>query len=217
MKKLPSLSKGEIEIIQSEIFTRSKNEDYYLVKCDFVVNNYEKYTILDFSRIFRCNPRTIQLLVHKLLPIEKRNAKIWTEQEMNDLKEDYLTMDMEQLTKKYSRSKMAIGLKARKLLLGERRYDLYSQEGNVVHHIDCNPSNNKNENLYNFESLKEHKLCHKQLNIILLQMVPFLLEQGLVEFKNGIYRPPSLPMICSHNNVRIASDSTQGKRVYEPR
>ena len=54
----------------------------------------------------------------------------------------------------------------------------------IVHHIDCNKTNNAIENLYVCNGQSEHSLLHRQLERIAGEFV----ERGLIIFKDGNYK-----------------------------
>jgi len=57
------------------------------------------------------------------------------------------------------------------------------KDGEVVHHIDMNKSNNNSENLYVYSNVSEHLAGHWSINYLMST----LLEKSIVKFENGRY------------------------------
>lgn len=53
----------------------------------------------------------------------------------------------------------------------------------IVHHIDCDKTNNKFINLYIYPNRSKHSSGHWSLH----QIVPILLQSKVIKFKNGVY------------------------------
>lgn len=68
----------------------------------------------------------------------------------------------------------------------EHRKIANAQPGEIVHHIDLDPSNNMIDNLHVFESPKQHAIAHRSLELIAANMV----KDGSVIFDrhSGLYR-----------------------------
>jgi len=67
--------------------------------------------------------------------------------------------------------------------IAEKKLGRKLKEGETVHHIDMNSSNNRVENIYIYDNQSEHAKGHGSLN----QLVPILLERSIVKFKDGRY------------------------------
>lgn len=67
----------------------------------------------------------------------------------------------------------------------EHRKVAGAKSGQIVHHIDGDPLNNRRENLHVFDNPKDHGLAHRSLEMIAYQM----LRDGLVRFdrSSGLY------------------------------
>lgn len=57
------------------------------------------------------------------------------------------------------------------------------KDGEVVHHIDMDHSNNNPENLYIYSEKSEHSKAHWSLN----NLMPILLRKNIIRFENGRY------------------------------
>ena len=57
----------------------------------------------------------------------------------------------------------------------------------IVHHIDCDKSNNASGNLFLFDGRSGHRKAHCSIE----RLMPVLLERGIVYFDRieGIYKP----------------------------
>jgi hypothetical protein len=82
------------------------------------------------------------------------------------------------------------GYVAEHVALAYDRYGHAAPEGEVVHHVNMLKHDNRPENLVYVEKRKHH-LMHRQLE----QLIPSLMEQGIVEFdlEHGYHLPGSNP------------------------
>lgn len=68
-------------------------------------------------------------------------------------------------------------------LIYEQEKGILPNDKQIIHHIDMDKSNNSIENLYLFESSKEHIISHRSLE----KLVKDLLQKNIIEFKDGVY------------------------------
>lgn len=69
-------------------------------------------------------------------------------------------------------------------LVYENYNGVLPSDGEVIHHIDMDKSNNDIKNLYLFKNAKEHAISHRSLE----KIVKTLLEKNIIYFKDGIYK-----------------------------
>lgn len=74
----------------------------------------------------------------------------------------------------------------------ERSIGRKLKSSEIVHHIDCDKNNNDIRNLFVFKTRSAHRKAHCTLE----QIVPILVERGIVEFDitKGVYK------LCETNN-----------------
>jgi len=69
------------------------------------------------------------------------------------------------------------------LIIAEEKLGRKLRKGEVVHHIDCDKLNNSPDNLDILNNEKEHRVSHKSLDQIAID----LLQSGKIDYKNGLY------------------------------
>ena len=97
-------------------------------------------------------------------------ARKWLKNHPEKLKEIY---------KQYHENHPAIYRKIMEEKLGRKL-----KEGEQVHHIDMDDTNNNPENLYVYDNGSGHTKGHKSLERLVIN----LLQKNIIEFKDGIYK-----------------------------
>ena len=186
MKRLKKLTTEEIQAYQKIFFEYSKKP---FGRDEFILDYYERIRATDLAEICCCSPRLVQHIILKHGIRRKPATKAWTKEEENSLLNDYITLSKEVLEVMYDRKFSAISAKVKKLKNGNRK-NIYIVGEGVRHHINGDASDNSVDNLYIFQSLGEHKTCHRTLNMCLWKLLPDLLKEGKIRFSYGKYYIP---------------------------
>lgn len=186
MKRLEKLTSEKIQAYQKIFFEYSKKP---FGRNEFILDYYERIRATDLAEICCCSPRLVQHITLNHGIRRKAATKSWTKEEEITLLDDYIQLSKEELEVKYNCKFSAISAKVEKLKNGNRK-NIYIVGEGVRHHINGDASDNSVDNLYVFQSLGEHKTCHRTLNMCLWKLLPDLLKEGKIRFSNGKYYIP---------------------------
>lgn len=183
MKRIKKLTVEEIQGFQKIFFEYAKKP---FGRDEFILEYYARISVTDLAEICCCSPRLVQHITLKHGIKRRSGMKAWTKEEENALLTDYISCTKEELEKKYACKYSAIASKFEKLKNGKRK-NIYLVGEGIKHHINGDASDNREENIYVFQSLGEHKMCHRTLNLCVWKILPELLKEGKIKFSNGKY------------------------------
>lgn len=188
---------------------------YTVVEIEFIKCNYDKLSVDDIASTLNRSAKAVRGKIERLrLPLSElsRNASYgWSESETNFIKENYLTMSDEKISKVLGLSESIVCRKRLDLGLRIHHCEQYTQGGYImqyidkkkvwihrrnaeikvghslvstekVHHVDGNKINNDSDNLYVCSDRSDHRKVHGSLERVAFELI----RRGTIKFNHDI-------------------------------